>query len=106
MNIYACSNRTNPAPNVPYAPKELRLADTTYALSACIYGDGTHFVELVVRDFTSNRLLFCDGMTNNAKFVEYKGSAGNTFPLNHMKKRLEKAYFVRSNYANFANKKR
>jgi len=59
-----------------------------------------------VRDFTSKRLLllFCDGMTNNnAKFVEYKGSAGK-FPLNHMKKRLEKAYFVRSKYANFANK--
>ena len=89
MNIYACSNRTNPAPNVPYAPEELRLADATYALSACIYGDGGHFVELVARDFTSNRLLlFCDGMTNNnAKFVEYKGSAGK-FPLNHMKKRL------------------
>ena len=66
INIYACSNRTNPAPNVPYAPEELRLADATYALSACIYGDGGHFVELVVRDFTSNRLLFCDGMTNNA----------------------------------------
>ena len=43
-------------------------------------------------------------MTNNAKFVEYKGSAGK-FPLNHMKKRLEKAYFVRSEYANFANKR-
>ncbi len=83
----------------------MRLADTTYyALSACIYGDGGHFVELaeVVRDFTSNRLLFCDGMTNNAK---YKGSAGK-FPLNHMKQRLEKAYFVRSKYANLANKKR
>ena len=37
-----------------------------YALSACIYGDGGHFVELVARDFTSNRLLFCDGMTYNA----------------------------------------
>ena len=86
MNIYACSNRTNPNPNVPYAPEELHLADTAYALSACIYGDGGHFVALV-RDFTSNRLLFCDGMTNNAKFVEYKGSAGK-FPLNHMKKRL------------------
>ena len=56
-----------------------------------------------MRDFTSNRFLFCDGMTNNAKFVEYKGSAGK-FPLNYMKKRLEKAYFVRSTYANFANK--
>jgi len=43
-------------------------------------------------------------MTNNAKFVEYKGSAGK-FPLKHMKKRLEKAYFVRSEYANFANKR-
>ena len=86
----------------------MSLADTTYyALSACIYGDGGHFVELaeVVRDFTSNRLLFCDGMTNNAKFVEYKGSAGK-LPLNYMKKRLEKAYFVRSKYANFANKKK
>ncbi len=33
-----------------------------------------------MRDFTSKRLLllFCDGMTNNnAKFVEYKGSAGS-----------------------------
>ena len=103
MNIYACSNRTNPNPNVPYAPEELHLADTAYALSACIYGDGSHFVALV-RDFASNRLLFCDGMTNNAKFVEYKGSAGK-FPLSHMKKRLEKAYFVRSEYANFANKR-
>ena len=86
------------------APEELHLADTTYALSACVYGDGGHFVALV-RDFTSNRLLFCDGMTNNnAKFVEYKGSAGK-FLLNHMKKRLENAYFVRSEYTNFANKR-
>ena len=42
MNIYACSNRTNQNPNVPYAPEELHLADTAYALSACIYGDGGH----------------------------------------------------------------
>ena len=31
---------------VSYAPEELHLADTTYALSACIYGDGGHFVKL------------------------------------------------------------
>jgi hypothetical protein len=104
MNIYACSNRTNPAPNVPYAPEELHLADTTYALFACIYGGDSHFVSLVRGDFTSNRLLKCDGMNNNAQFVEYKGSAGK-FPLSLMGKRLEKAYFVRTEYANLTNKR-
>ena len=87
-------------------PEELHLADTTYALFACIYGGDSHFVSLVVRDFTSNRLLKCDGMNNNnAQFVEYnKGSAGK-FPLSLMGKRLEKAYFVRSEYANLTNKR-
>ena len=103
VNIYAASNRTNPDPYVPYAPEELRLAHTTYALSSCVYGDGSHFVALV-RDFTSNRLLFCDGMTNNAQFVEYKGSAGK-FPLMLMRKRLEKSYFVQSQYANIKEKR-
>jgi hypothetical protein len=87
-------------------PEELHLADTTYALFACIYGGDSHFVSLVVRDFfTSNRLLKCDGMNNNAQFVEYKGSAGK-FPLSLMGKRLEKkAYFVRTEYANLTNKR-
>jgi hypothetical protein len=84
-------------------PEELHLADTTYALFACIYWGDSHFVSLV-RDFTSNRLLKCDGMNNNAQFVEYKGSAGK-FPLSLMGKRLEKAYFVRSEYANLTNKR-
>jgi hypothetical protein len=94
VNIYAASNRTNPDPYVPYAPEELRLAHTTYALSSCVCGDGSHFVALV-RDFTSNRLLFCDGMTNNAQFVDYKGSAGK-FPLMLMRNKETRKVLLRA----------
>ena len=76
------------------------LRDITpyYTPSACIYGDGSHFVS-IVRDFSTDRLFFCDGMTNNAQFVEYKASAGK-FPITISRKRLViKAYLVRSEYA-------
>ena len=79
-------------------PDILHLRDITYYTpSACIYGDGSHFVS-IVRDFSTDRLFFCDGMTNNAQFVEYKASAGK-FPITISRKRLVKAYLVRSEYA-------
>ena len=55
-----------------------------------------HFVS-IVRDFSSDRLLFCDGMLNNAQFTEYKASAGK-FPMAKEKMMLYRAYFVRSEY--------
>jgi hypothetical protein len=39
-------------------------------LFLCIYGEGSHFVT-IVRDFSNNRLLYCDGMENNAQFVDF-----------------------------------
>ena len=77
-------------------PEILHLRDYTYTLSACIYGDNSHFVS-IVRDFSSDRLLFCDGMSNNAQFTEYKASAGK-FPMAKDKMMLYRAYFVRSEY--------
>ena len=79
-------------------PDIFHLRDIPYTPSACIYGDGSHFVSIIVRDFSTDRLFFCDGMTNNAQFVEYKASAGK-FPITISRKRLVKAYLVRSEYA-------
>ena len=58
------------------------------------YTNGSHFVS-IVRDFSTDRLFFCDGMT---QFVEFKASAGK-FPITISRKRLVKAYLVRSEYA-------
>jgi hypothetical protein len=79
-------------------PEKIKLGDTAYTLSACIYAGGSHFVS-IVRDLTTKRLLFCDGMMNNAQFTDYKASSG-TFPLQVSSKGLEFAYFVRSEYVN------
>ena len=78
-------------------PEQIQLGDTAYTLSACIYGDGSHFVSLV-RAFSTKRIFKCDGMTNNAQFVEYKASTG-TFPVVIAKKNLETTFFVRTEYA-------
>ena len=79
-------------------PEQLQLGDTAYTLSACIYGEGSHFVS-IVRDFSTDRLFFCDGMTNNAQFVEYKATTG-TFPVKISRKSIQMAYFIRSEYTN------
>ena len=98
VDLYASwSRNTKNTPNLLSVPEKLTLRDATYVLSGCIYGDGSHFVS-IVRDFTSNRLFYCDGMTNNATFVDYKGSKENNFPMKHSTKRLAKSYFVRSEY--------
>jgi hypothetical protein len=60
---------------------------TPRTLSACIYGEGSHFVT-IVRDFSNNRLLYCDGMENNAQFVEYKATTGGLFPVTISRKSL------------------
>ena len=66
-------------------PDQIQLGDTNYTLSACIYGDGGHFISMV-RDFSTNRLFLCDdGMVNNAQFVEVKSTA-TMFPGTFSKK--------------------
>ena len=93
VDLYACwSRNTKSTPNLLSVPEKLALRDTTYVLSGCIFGDGSHFVS-IVRDFTSNRLFYCDGVTNNTKFVDAKDSKENNFPMKHSTKRLAKAYF-------------
>jgi len=93
MHGYVISNDKTITKSVP---EQLQLGDITYTLSACSYGEGAHFVS-IARDFSSNRLLFCDGMANNAQFVEYKASTGK-FPTRISRKELQQAFFVRSEY--------
>jgi hypothetical protein len=64
-------------------PDRIQLGDTHYTLSACIYGDGAHFISMV-RDFQTNRLYTCDGMANNAPKIP-----------------MDIAYFLRSEYITF-----
>ena len=78
-------------------PDQIQLGDSNYTLSACIYGDGGHFITLV-RDFPTNRLFLCDGMANNAQFVEVKSTTTTTFPDKFSKKTMNIAYFLRSDY--------
>ena len=57
-----------------------------------------HFVSMV-RDSSNNRILFHDGMANNAQFVE---SALDTFPgklSDNMN--LDSAFYVRSDYVTY-----
>ena len=99
MKVYAVNHRkdTSNTPFLQSVPEQVQLGDTAYTLSACIfYGDGSHFVS-IVRDFSTKRLLFCDGMMNNAQFIDYKASSG-AFPLILLRKELQFAYFVRSEY--------
>ena len=77
-------------------PDRIQLGDTNYTLSACIYGDGGHFISMV-RDFQTNRLYICDGMANNAQFVEVKSTTA-TFPDKYSKIPMGMAYFLRSEY--------
>ena len=77
-------------------PDRIQLGDTNYTLSACIYGDGGHFISMV-RDFQTNRLYICDGMANNAQFVEVKSTTA-TFPDKFSKIPMSIAYFLRSEY--------
>ena len=51
----------------------------------------------MVRDFSTNRLFLCDGMANNAQFVEVK-STTTSFPDKFSKKLMNIAYFLRSEY--------
>ena len=81
----------------------IQLGDTAYTLSACIYGEGSHFVT-IVRDFSNNRLLYCDGMENNAQFVEYKATTGGLFPVTILRKTMQTAYYIRSEYADIVAK--
>ena len=72
-------------------------------LSACIYGEGSHFVT-IVRDFSNNRLLYCDGMENNAQFVEYKATREGLFPVTLSRKEMQTAFYMRSEFANIVTK--
>jgi len=75
-------------------PDQIQLGKTRYTLSGCIYGDDNHFIS-IVRDFSSDRMLFCDGATNNAQFMERPTLT--TFPGNvPFRKRLNTAFYVRS----------
>jgi hypothetical protein len=38
-------------------------------LSACVYGDGGHFVG-IGKDFMTGKLYYCDGMKDNAQMIE------------------------------------
>ena len=57
-------------------PDQIQFGETSYTLIACIYGNRMHFVSMVF-DSSNNRILFHDGMANNAQFVE---RALDTFP--------------------------
>jgi len=98
VKVYAVNHRkdTSNTPFLQSVPEQVQLGDTAYTLSACIYGDGSHFVS-IVRDYSTKRLLFCDGMMNNAQFIDYKASSG-AFPLILLSKELQFAYFVRLEY--------
>ena len=78
-------------------PDEILLADTRYRLSACIYGDNCHFVTMV-RDFSTNRVLICDGMSNDAQFIEHNSSI-KSFPAKLFEMRVNVTFFVRSDYS-------
>ena len=57
-----------------------------------------------MRDFSNNRLLYCDGMENNAQFVEYKATTGGLFPVTISRKTMQTAYYMRSEFANIVAK--
>ena len=78
-------------------PDEILLADTSYRLSACIYGDNCHFVTMV-RDFSTNQVLICDGMSNDAKFIEHN-SFIKSFPAKLFEMRVNVTFFVRSDFS-------
>ena len=80
-------------------PDQIQLGLTSYTLFACIYGNRMHFVSMV-RDSSKNRILFHDGMANNAQFVER--ALDNTFPgelSDNMN--LDSAFYVRSDYVTY-----
>ena len=96
------STRKNKSPLLNDVPDQIKLADTIYTLSGCIYmyENGVHFVSMV-RDFTSHRILYCDGMENNAQFVE---SLSTNFPRELPNKMiLNCSYYVHSKYIAVSN---
>jgi hypothetical protein len=100
INMFKSLTRKNKSPLLNYVPDQINLADTSYTLSGCIYSyeSGVHFVSMV-RDFTSHRLLYCDGMENNAQFVEWNNSSASNFPRELPNKMiLNSTYYVCSKY--------
>ena len=66
-----------------------------YKLSACCYGDGSHFIS-ISRDFNDNVLYDCDGMEDNA---QYRKINGDKFPLEFKGKVLTDAFYIRVEYS-------
>ena len=72
-------------------PDSLNLGNTEYKLSACVYGDGSHFVS-ITRNFIEGVLYYCDGRQDNAQFLKQRFLH---FPLDFKGKRLTDAFYVR-----------
>ena len=100
IDMFKSPTRKNKSPLLNYLPDQIKLADTIYTLSGCIYAyeSGVHFVSMV-RDFTSHRILYCDEMANNAQFVESNNSLATNFPRESPNKLiLNCTYYVHSKY--------
>jgi hypothetical protein len=80
--------------NVKDVPDILRFGDASYVLSACSYGDGSHFVSLV-RNFEDDHLYFCDGMENNAQYIR---QTIISFPANLKSKQANTAYYIHAEF--------
>jgi hypothetical protein len=52
----------------------------------------------MVRDFSTNQVLICDGMSNDAKFIEHN-SFIKSFPAKLFEMRVNVTFFVRSDFS-------
>ena len=67
----------------------------SYKLSACVYGDGVHFVA-IGREFATGKLYYCDGMENNAQMVEQSFASFPGVIKGQPRMMLNTAFFLRS----------
>jgi hypothetical protein len=82
-----------PNQDMNFLPDIIQISESTYRLSACIYGDNNHFIS-IVRDFNDGSMYFHDGMLNNSQFMEYEAS-NNNFPLIVNCKSFNEGYFIK-----------
>ena len=77
-------------------PDTIDVSGFSYTLSGCVYGNGHHFITMA-RDFGNGRVYICDGMENNAKYVELPQSSPK-FPPKFGSMIIDTVFYIRSEY--------
>ena len=79
-------------------PSSMVLGGFEYYLSACIYGDGSHFIAIVLT-LSDGVHYTCDGMHESAALVKYEG---DSFPAQYCGKNLASSFYIRHDFCRSA----